>query len=241
VNFYDDIKEKFYNIIRQKSLWLSEVQVVSARPLTPQEAIGKPERDDFPLLEGKEVMIQADFKGSLGQAFTDMPGNYSGRLSTIFDMPLNNNFRRAVFVATINAVLRHLNLITKTVHCRDKEPSQCAANLVDYIKNRFDNPRIAFIGLQPAMIEALAPHFEMRVTDLDPNNVGQKKCGVLIEDVFHTKEILSWADIIVATGTTAVNGTLPSLLVEKPIIFYGVTVAGIAYLTGYKQYCFCGH
>ncbi|MHC2994614.1 MAG: hypothetical protein IBV53_03820 [Candidatus Atribacteria bacterium] len=240
-NFYDDIRERFFNLIKEKNLMSQEVEVVSARPLTPQEVIGKPERDDFPLLKGKEVMIQADFKGSLGQAFTDMPGNYSGTLKEIFDMFLDNDFKRAVFISTLNAVLRYLNYISKTVHCRDKEPAECAAHLVNYIKERFGNPRIAFIGMQPAMVEALAAHFKIKVTDLDPNNVGQQKCGVLIEDVAHTKEILSWADLIIATGTTAVNNTLPSLLIKKSIIFYGVTIVGIAYLKGYEQYCFYGH
>jgi len=241
MDFYKDIKERFFTLIKEKDLMTSKVEVVSARTLTPQEVIGKPERDDFPLLKGKEIMLQADFKGSLGQAFTDMPGNYNGTLKEIFDMSLDDNFKRAIFISTLNAVLRYLNYISKTVHCKDKEPGECAAYLVDYIKERFDNPRIVFIGMQPAMVEALSTYFKIRVTDLDPNNIGQKKCGVLIEDVTHTKEMLSWADVILATGTTVVNNTLTSLLIEKPIIFYGVTIAGVAYLKGYKQYCFCGH
>jgi len=241
MDFYNDIKERFFNLIKEKNLMSSKVEVVSARTLTPQEVIGKPERDDFPLLKGKEVMLQADFKGNLGQAFTDMPGNYSGTLKEIFDMSLDNNFKRAVFIATLNAVLRYLNYISKTVHCKDKEPAECAAHLVDYIKERFGNPRIAFIGMQPAMVEALVAQFEIRVVDLDPDNVGQRRCGVLIEDVAYTKEIISWADLILATGTTVVNDTLTPLLIEKPIIFYGVTIAGVAYLKGYEQYCFCAH
>jgi hypothetical protein len=241
MDFYNDIKERFFNLIKEKNLMSSKVEVVSARTLTPQEVIGKPERDDFPLLKGKEVMLQADFKGNLGQAFTDMPGNYSGTLKEIFDMSLDNNFKRAVFIATLNAVLRYLNYISKTVHCKDKEPAECAAHLVDYIKERFGQPRIAFIGMQPAMVEALAAQFEIRVVDLDPDNVGQRRCGVLIEDVAYTKEILSWADLILATGTTVVNDTLTPLLIEKLIIFYGVTIAGVAYLKRYEQYCFRAH
>jgi len=241
MDFYNDIKERFFNLIKEKDLMSSKIEVVSARTLTPQEVIGKPERDDFPLLKGKEVMLQADFKGSLGQAFTDMPGNYSGILNEIFDISLDDNFERAIFISTLNAVLRYLNYISKTVHCKDKEPGECAAHLVDYVKERFGNPRVAFIGMQPAMVEALAANFKIRVTDLNPNNVGQQKWGVLIEDAAHTKEILSWADVILATGTTVVNDTLTPLLIEKPIIFYGVTIAGVAYLKGYEQYCFCGH
>lgn len=240
-DFYEDTKEKFFNLIKEKDLMSSKVEVVSARTLTSQEVIGKPERDDFPLLKGKEVMIQADFKGSLGQAFTDMPGNYSGALQEILEISLDNNFKRAIFIATLNAVLRYLNYISKTVHCRDKEPKECAAHLVNYVKEQYGNPRIAFIGMQPAMVENLAHNFEIRVTDLDPDNVGQRKWGALIEDVSNTKEIISCADLIVATGTTVVNNTLPSLLIKKPIIFYGVTIAGVAYLKGYEQYCYCGH
>jgi len=241
MDFYEDIKERFFNLIKEKNIISQEVEVVSARTLKPQEVIGKPERDDFPLLKGKEVMIQANFKGSLGQAFTDMPGNYKGTLKDVLDLPQDNNFKRAVFIATLNAVLRYLKLVSKTVHCKDKEPGDCAAHLVDYIKERFDNPRLAFIGMQPAMVEALTAHFKIRVTDLDYDNVDQKKGEVLIEDVSYTKEIINWADLIIATGSTAVNNTLSSLLVNKPIIFYGVTIAGLAYLKGYEQYCFCGH
>jgi hypothetical protein len=241
MDFYKDIKEEFFNLVKEEDLMSSKVEVVSARTLTSQEVIGRPERDDFPLLKGKEVMIQANFKGSLGQAFTDMPGNYNGTLKEIFDMSLDSNFERAIFISTLNAVLRYLNYISKTVHCKDKEPGECAAHLVDYIKERFGNPRIAFIGMQPAIVEALAIYFKIRVVDLDPNNVGQKRCGVLIEGADHTRKILSWTDVILATGTTVINNTLTSLLIEKPIIFYGVTISGVAYLKGYEQYCFCGH
>jgi uncharacterized protein (DUF4213/DUF364 family) len=241
MDFYEDIKERFFNLIKDKNLMSLKVQIVSARPLTPQEVIGKPERNDFPLLKGKEVMIQANFKGSLGQAFTDMPGNYSATLKEIFDRSLDNNFERAVFISTLNAVLRYLNYISKTVHCRDKEPGECAAHLTNYIRKHFSKPRIAFIGFQPAMITTLSLDFEIRVVDLDQDNIGKRKAGVLIESISKTKEILSWADIIFATGTTAVNNTLSALLINKPVIFYGVTISGIAFLMGYKQYCFCGH
>ena len=91
MNFYEEIKEKFCKLIKGDEVWSSRINVVNVRPLTSKEAIGNPERDDFPLIKGKEVMIQADFRGSLGQAFTDMPGNYSGTLREVFEMPLTNN------------------------------------------------------------------------------------------------------------------------------------------------------
>lgn len=241
MDFYQELKERFSILVCQDEIWSTMVNIVHVRPLTSEEVIGKPDRDDYPLLKGREVMIQANFKGCLGQAFTDMPGNYKGTLRDIFQLPLKNNFQRAVLISSINAVLRYLKYIKNTVHCKDSEPAECANRFKEYILEQFDNPKIAFIGLQPAIVESLATIFKIRVVDLDKDNVGIRKNNILIEDVSHTAEILSWADIIIATGTTAVNNTLISLLNEKPILFYGVTISGIAYLMGYQQICFCGH
>jgi len=185
-------------------------------------------------------MMQANFRGSLGQAYTDMPGNYSGALKEIINLSLNNNFERAVFISTLNAILRYLGYISGTIHCKDKQPEECASHLLDYIRERFSKkPKIAFIGMQPAMVEILAEHFKIRVIDLDPDNIGEKKFGVLVEDSSQIKEVLSWADLVFATGTTVVNNTINQLFRGKPIVFYGVTIAGIAFLKGYERYCFC--
>ncbi|NPV30076.1 MAG: hypothetical protein HPY58_10605 [Firmicutes bacterium] len=242
MQFLEGIREKFLRLLEEKHLsGDEEVQVVSARALTSEEAIGRPERHDFPLLKGKEFMLQASFKGALGQAYTDMPGNYCGNLKDVLALPLQNNYERAVFVASLNAVMRHLKLVDRTVHCRDAEPGRCAAYLVEYVRERFGCPRIAFIGLQPAMVASLARHFPIRVTDLDPDNVGQYKEGVLIEDASFNKEIVAWSDLVLATGTTAVNNTLETIIGQKPVIFYGVTISGIARLAGFEQYCSYGH
>ncbi|MGB9660908.1 MAG: Rossmann-like domain-containing protein [Moorellaceae bacterium] len=241
MSLLEDTRRKFSELVAAHKLLKENIQVVAARPLKPEEVIGRPGREDFPLLKGKEVMLQAQFRSSRGQAFTDMPGHYEGTIQDVLNLPLENNFQRAVFVATLNAVMRDLNLVDRTVHCRDQEPEQCAEHLAKYIRERYGNPRIAFIGLQPAMVVKLSEHFPLRVVDLDPDNIGQKKGRVIVEDVSHTPEIIEWCDIIVATGTTAVNDTLEPLLGSKPVIFYGVTIAGIARLSGFERYCFCGH
>lgn len=47
-----------------------------------------------------------------------------------------------------------------------------------------------------------------------------------------------WADIVFATGSTVVNGTIDEIAKARPdTVFYGVTIAGIAYLTGLSQFC----
>ena len=64
------------------------VKIVSARPLSPEEAIGKPDRTDYPLLKGKEVMIEAVFIDARAQAFTDMPGTFQGSLHDLMGLDL---------------------------------------------------------------------------------------------------------------------------------------------------------
>jgi len=101
----------------------------------------------------------------------------------------------------------------------------------------FGKPRIAFIGYQPAMIERLSASFEFRVVDLDRDIIGAKRFGLIIEGPESTADVLEWSDIILATGSTCVNNTIADFLNKKPVIFYGVTIAGFAFVYGYRRFC----
>ncbi len=72
--------------------------------------------------------------GGLGQAFTDQYGDFESSLDKILDLDLKNKYRRAIFVATLNAVLRHMGLIGRTIHCKDQDPSRCGKSLIDLSK-----------------------------------------------------------------------------------------------------------
>ena len=43
------------------------ISIVS-KSLSSKEAIGNTKRKDFPIIVGKEIMLEADFKGAKGQA-----------------------------------------------------------------------------------------------------------------------------------------------------------------------------
>jgi hypothetical protein len=132
MKIYDSLKKTMADLMRDSHLESDEV-IIKARPLTPDEAIGNPEDKDYPLITGRERMMQAEFRNTFGQAYTDMYGNYTGKLIDIAQMELKNNFRRAIFISTLNAVMRHLGLIEKTIHCKDNEPRECSSKLVEYI------------------------------------------------------------------------------------------------------------
>ncbi|MEA1895763.1 MAG: hypothetical protein U9N36_11330 [Euryarchaeota archaeon] len=97
---YAVIREKFEGIVAENDL-LDKTVVIRAKPLTPEEATRNPESEDFPIPKGVERLMQAEFAGRFGQAFTDMYGDFEGALQDVLAMELNNNYRRAIFVATL--------------------------------------------------------------------------------------------------------------------------------------------
>jgi hypothetical protein len=237
---YDQLRQGFAGRCRERGL-LDEQITIRARALDTEEAIGHPEGDDFPLQKGRERLMQAEFQGARGQAFTDRYGDFSGRLSQVLEMDLANNYRRAIFVATLNAVLRHLGTAERTLHCRDKEPSVCAGQVSSHIQKAWGAARITQIGFQPKLIEGVQQGRKFRVVDLDPENIGTVKGAVTVEGPEATADAVDWADLLLVTGTTLVNDTIDEFLDQKPVLFYGTTIAGAAALMNWNRLCPCSH
>lgn len=234
---YDELKEKFEKIAREHNLF-SEKVLIKAFPLTPEEAIGNPSDLDYPLVRGRERLMEATFKGAKGQAFTDLYGNFEGTIRDVLNIETTNDYRRAIFIATLNAVLRGLNLITNTIHCKNDKPRECAKNAVKFIKENYGNPKVFLVGFQPRFAEFFSENFQLRITDLDREQIGKNINGTIVEDETSAEKNILWADILWVTGTTIVNDTISQFLNHnKPTIFYGTTIAGTAYLLGLKRFC----
>ncbi|MFC1679067.1 Rossmann-like domain-containing protein, partial [Elusimicrobiota bacterium] len=86
----------------------------------------------------------------------------------------------------------------------------------------------------------------VRLTDRDADNIGVIRFGVKIEDGDAVYEdLIRWADVVVITGTTLLNGTFDSLAAcarkhGKDYLVYGMTVAGVSALIGLPRVCFFG-
>ena len=221
-----------------------EEEVVVSGPLNSKEALGETERDDFPLLRGKEVLMQAVYRGAAGQAFTSSSGSFRGSLQDVLEMPLYESFGRAVLVATMNAVLRSLGLIENTVHCRDEGPRRCASCLSEWIRVQ-GSDMVGLIGMQPALLEALVGALgpdSVMVSDLA--EAGAVRFGLKVLDGMECSEIFEKCPLILITGSTLANGTIDDLI-EKAgkshnrVVFFGSTVAGAAYLMGWERWCPC--
>jgi hypothetical protein len=184
-------------------------------------------------------MVESVFEGARGQAFADEFEQADYHVDDLLTMELDSNRKRASFVSGLNAVYRHLNFCDSTVHCRDGEPLECACSLEDALGAA---NRVLLVGYQPRFFEKLASRYVLRAVDMDGDNIGSVKCGVTVEGPEKSEDAVAWCDVIFATGSTLVNGTIVDFLNRgKPVIFYGITVAAAAEILSLQRYCACGH
>ena len=239
---YGILKERFMEVLRKEGLEEEPVEIV-CRSLTPEEAIGNTKRKDYPILTGKDVMIQAECRGCRGQAFTDAPASFRGTLAEVLSLDIvGDAHSRGLFIAVLNAVMCSLGRCTGTVHCRTDGPEKCAADVKEYLRSQWPEVKtITLVGYQPALLQMLADSgYRVRVLDLNPQNVGQKRCGITVEDGRTARQdAVSEADLILCTGSTLSNGTIVDYLeLDKEVLFFGITAAGAATLMGLKRVCF---
>jgi uncharacterized protein (DUF4213/DUF364 family) len=238
-------KIQLAEIVTKNSLLDAQVSVL-VKTLTPEEAIGAPGRRDFPIILGKERVVEAEVLGTRAHAFTDSPGEFVGNLKGVLHLPLTSNRERSIYVATLNATLRYLNLIEKTIHCRDEDPERCGEEIASELLKRWGKVKVGFIGLNPAIAENLTETFgaeHVRITDLNKQNIHSFKFGVKVWDGNElTEQLVKQSDVILITGTTFVNGTFDDIMHciqnhRKYYLIYGVTGAGICKLMGLNRIC----
>ena len=241
------LAEKFGELVHERNL--NSLEEIYLEPLGIQEAIGDPTPfRDFPLLKGKEKLVQAYFRGSKGQAFTSYPLRWHGTVGDVMALKQDGGKNTAIFIASLNAVGHFLGLCEGTIHCKNEEPERCAGKIADYVKENFPGVTVGMVGYQPAITNALCENLGsgyVRVIDLDPENIGRTVCGsVTIGDgAVGLDRMAEEIDLAMATGSTIANGTLWGVLNafrkrNKPIYFYGTTIACPAALLDLKRLCF---
>ena len=236
---------KFAEIIAGKGLLDTSV-TVSVTPLTAEQAIGRPSRRDYPIVEGKERVVEATCLGARGHAFTDSPQDFRGTLRDVLALELSTSHDRAAFIAVLNATLRSLGVIETSLHCRDEDPEKCAKELAGYIDDKWGKVPVGLVGFNPAIAEALVGSFgseNVRITDLNPKNVHAMKFGVTVWDATtQTEELIRQSRVVLVTGTTLVNGTFDQIWdwihsYGRDYLIYGVTGAGVCELMNWNRMC----
>ncbi len=236
----EKLKWALSDLIAERGLQDESVEV-RAEVLSPDEAIGDPGSMEFPLARGEERMVEATVLGARGQAFTGHPWEFSGTLGEVLKLDASDLRLRAILVATSNALVRALGLADRTVHCRDKDPWRCAERLAEWVSG-LGVERVALIGYQPAMARSLARPLSgarLRITDMNPRNVGKMVEGVEVEPHSSDGEAVQWADLALVTSSVVANGTLDDLISapSEKIVLYGVTGASAEALLGFRRWC----
>jgi len=237
-SFFSRLQKEFALLVDEYQLRQTGVKV-TAKPLSPADAIGSTQRKDYVLLTGKERLLQAEVLGCRGQAFTGSLGDFTGTMEDVLALPLTDDFQRAVYTAILNAVACHAGKVANTIHCRNEGPEQCARQAADFFQKNYGKPRILMIGYQPALAEALHQAFPLIVLDLDQANIGQNKNGVIIKDgSVGLVEYIKACDVIFVTGSTICNDTIDILEQSgKQLVFFGTTGSGAAALLGITRFC----
>ncbi|MFC1968283.1 Rossmann-like domain-containing protein [Chloroflexota bacterium] len=245
----DEARERFSAIIAEHQLGDETVQV-NIGPLSAKAAIGSPGREDLALLEGKEVMIEARFAGSFGQAFTDLPQDFQGTIEAVQSLNLTTASNRAIFISTLNSVMAHLGMVTGIRHCRDDEPERCGLEISRIFREKFGTIKVGLAGLQPAILENLIGVFgahNVRCSDLNPKNISSNKFEVEIwNGKKDSQRLIDWSNVLLVTSSTLVNGTFDYIRGEctsqrKQLMTFGVTGAGVCALLGLERICPFGH
>jgi len=219
---------------------------ITARTLSTAEAIGEAVYDDLPILRGKEVMIEAEFQEAKGHAFTSAPSSWEGMVRDLLALPIDTNQRRALLSAAMNAVLRSLGLVERTVHCHGEDIARCGDQMAADLHGEYGDVRVGVVGYQPGLVAGVAKHFgpaNVRVVDLLEENIGRRVGEIEIRDgMTHAEDLIRGSHLVLATGSTVANGTADGLLRlagerETPLLLYGVTAAAVCHLCGVPRRC----
>jgi len=137
--------------------------------------------------------------GRIDERLHRLHGDFEGTLQDVLCMELKNNFRRAIFIATLNAVMRNLGLIEGSVHCKDRGPEECGLDMVEFLEG-CKISRIALVGFQPVHAQCCSGCHELEILDLDKENIGKEKIGVVVLDGDkNAEEVLKWCDLALVT------------------------------------------
>jgi hypothetical protein len=222
---------------------------VAARVLTSKEAIGEAEWD-FPLLKGKERLLEAEVLGARGQAFSPFARDFQGTVGELLALDSSDPFARALKVAFANGAVRLMGMEARTVHCRDGAPTKCALEFKSRLPQRVGaDGGLVLVGLQPAIlwgaVESLGAH-RVRVLDLQRENIGREVHGVTVLDgAAELPAALEGAKLALVTGSSFANGTFEEVAracrdARCDLVLYGTTGAALSALMGVERWCFFG-
>jgi len=189
----------------------------------------------------REVMLEAQFRGERGLAFTADPASFSGRLAELLGLPLDSDQSRALVLAGAKSVLRYLER-------RGAGPPDrvtlCAAEIAEAIAREFGRAKVGVVGYDSSVVDAcveLVSAERVRIADPNPAQVGRERQGVVVValDGF-TDDLFDWADVVIITGESGDRAMAAQWLAladqhGTATIMYNSLGSGRAYFEGLRR------
>jgi len=254
VNGYDELVREYFKslvnrfnlndkLVTATSYGISSQSKVNVLFRTvPPEWFRLPSKE-YAIARGKEVIMECSFMSAKAHVFTSSPFIGTLSLSEILKLSLGTIANRAMFYGSLNAVMRYLGLIDRTLHCRGEEPIKCAEALACEVVDRFGDVPTLLIGYQPAMARSLDSVLsKLYITDMNPCNIGKRIGNSMVMSHIENFRLLEEVEIAIVTGSSVVNSTLWPIYdkakkLSVKLMVYGVTAAGVAKILNIERYC----
>ncbi len=201
---------------------------------------------EYAIAKGKEVIMECCFEHGRAHVFTAKPFSGVLKISEVLNLNLNSIVNRSVFYCSLNALMRYLGLIDRTVHCKGREPELCGEKLVKWVLEEYGNVPVLLVGYQPAFAKSLTRVLsKVYITDMDPENIGKIVNGVKVLSDKENIQLMRKVRVALITGSALINSTLWYLIEEAKrnnveTVIYGVSAAGVTKILGLRRFCVFG-
>lgn len=181
-----------------------------------------------------EYRVEASFRGSIGEAYTETPADFEGTLQEVLDIPPSDKGIDARTLAAINAVMNHLGLCAGTFPATFDERRLYTDALYAYVTENYGRSNIVLVGYDGYIVKKFSgKEVDFWTMDRDPDNISQDrfKHVVVNSAKFNREACFAWGKLFIVTGSTLTNGTIVQYLDKgKDLLFYGITIGGAATL-----------
>ena len=182
-----------------------------------------------------EYRVYADFRGYLGEAYTEKPDTFTGTLRDAVNIPPSDNGIDARCLAAVNAVMNYLGLCAGTWPATFDEHRLYTDALFNYVALELGKrSNIILVGYDGYIVKKFVlEDMDFWTMDRDPDNISQDRFKHVIVNSarFNREACFAWGDYFIITGSTLTNGTIVQYLDKgKDLLFYGITIAGAATL-----------
>lgn len=130
--------------------------------------------------------------------------------TALIDLVMGQVSPAATHQVTLDQTLRNKHALRSRLFADEVETVLRRKGL-DAIKG--SKPHIHVVGAMAGTHAALITRgFEVTATDMDPNVVGRNLGGVTVRDAMESGSLIKAADLVIITGMTLPNRTLPALM-----------------------------